>query len=144
MKLIKDSLVGLVLAGILPLAPTSAFAHGGGGGEGGGSFGGGGGHSGGGHLSGLAGHSFTQYQGAHFERHKDHFRHDRDFFFGGPFGYDYPYYGNYDDDSGDNAYGQSSPADVTPSQEIIIAVQKELTRLGYYHGRIYREAVRDQ
>jgi hypothetical protein len=41
MRSIKGSLVGLVLAGILALAPTAAFAHGGGGG-GGGNFGGGG------------------------------------------------------------------------------------------------------
>ena len=52
MKSIKGSLVGLVLAGILALAPTAAFAHGGGGGgggnfSGGGHFGGGGGHFGG-------------------------------------------------------------------------------------------------
>jgi hypothetical protein len=41
MRSIKGSLVGLVLAGILALAPTAALAHGGGGG-GGGNFGGGG------------------------------------------------------------------------------------------------------
>ena len=33
MRSIKGSLVGLVLAGILALAPTAAFAHGGGGGH---------------------------------------------------------------------------------------------------------------
>jgi hypothetical protein len=32
MRSVKGSLVGLVLAGILALAPTAAFAHGGGGG----------------------------------------------------------------------------------------------------------------
>ena len=137
-------MVGLVLAGILALAPTAAFAHGGGGGGHGGGFGGGGGHfaGGGGHFAGFAGHSFAEHQGANFARHGDHFRHDGDFFFGGPFGYgdsysyDYPYYGydNYND--GDYYDGQYSPAEVTLSQETIVAVQKELAKLGYYHGPI--------
>jgi peptidoglycan hydrolase-like protein with peptidoglycan-binding domain len=47
-----------------------------------------------------------------------------------------PYYGYYDDNAGDYSDGQSSPAEVTPSQETIIAVQKELTQLGYYHGHV--------
>ena len=113
MRSIKGSLVGLVLAGILALAPSAAFAHGGGGG----------------HFAGFAGHSFAQDQGAHFARHEgnfrheEHFRHDRHFFIGDPFwydypyyGYDYPYYGYYDDNAGDYSDGQSSPAEVTPSQ----------------------------
>jgi hypothetical protein len=69
MRLIKGSLAGLVLTGILAVAPAAAFAHGGGGG-GGGSHGGvggghglgGGGHAsfGGGHaLSGFAAHGFS-------------------------------------------------------------------------------------
>jgi hypothetical protein len=153
MRSIKGSLVGLILAGILALAPAAAFAHGGGGGGhggggGGGHFGGGGGHFAGGHFGGFAGHSFTdhgfaQHQGAHFARHEDNFRHDRHFFIGDPFGYDYPYYGYdypyygyYDDNAGDYSDGQSSPAEVTPSQETIMAVQKELTQLGYYHGHV--------
>src|SRR5258708_34419787 len=61
MRLIKGSLVGLVLAGILALAPTAAFAHGGGGGGGhgggGGGHGGGGGGFGGGQGGGLGGGS---------------------------------------------------------------------------------------
>jgi Putative peptidoglycan binding domain len=155
MRSIKGSLVGLVLAGILALAPTAAFAHGGGGGgHGGGS--GGGGHfgGGGGHFAGFRGQSFADHnfaldQGAHSARHEgnfrheDHFRHERHFFIGDPYwydypyyGYDYPYYGNYDDNAGDYSDGQSSPAQVTPSQQTIIAVQKELTELGYYHGRV--------
>jgi hypothetical protein len=117
------------------------------------------GHFAGGHFGGFAGHSFAghsftdhgfaQHDGAHLARHEDHFRHgdhfrhDRHFFVGDPFGYgypyygyDYPYYGYYDDNPGDYSDGQSSPAEVTPSQETIIAVQKELTQLGYYHGRV--------
>ena len=132
-------MVGLVMAGVLPLAPTAAFAHGGGGGGGwhGGGFGGARGH-----FAGFAGHSFAEHQGAHFARHGDHFRHDGDFFFGGPSGYgdpypyDYPYYGYNDYNDGDYYDGQYSPAEVTPSQETIVAVQKELAKLGYYHGPI--------
>jgi Putative peptidoglycan binding domain len=176
MRSIKGSLVGLVLAGILALAPTAAFAHGGGGGGfgggghgggfsgGGGHFAGGGGHfvgggghfagdgghfvGGGGHFAGFAGHSFTghsfvQHQGEHFARHEDHFRH-HGHWYGYPYygydypyyGYDYPYYGYYDDNAGDYYDGQYSPAEVTPSQETIIAVQKELTQLGYYRGQV--------
>ena len=143
MRLIKGSLVGLVMAGVLALAPTAAFAHGGGGG---GHGGGGGWHGGGfggarGHFAGFAGHSFAEHQGAHFARHGDHFRHDGDFFFGGPFSYgdtysyDSPYYGDYNGYN-DGAYypRQYSPAEVTPSQKTIVAVQKELAKLGYYNG----------
>ena len=56
MRLMKGSLVGLVLAGILALAPTAAFAHGGGG------FGGGhgGGFGRGGHFSTGWGHGDWQ------------------------------------------------------------------------------------
>jgi Putative peptidoglycan binding domain len=150
MRSIKASVVGLVLAGILALAPTAAFAHGGGGGGHGGGGGGHGGGFGGGHFVGgghfagfggrsFGGHSFAEHQGAHFG-HGDHFRHDRNFFFGDPFGYgdpysyDHPYYGYYDYDDGYYSDGQYSEA--TPSQEIIVAVQRELTKLGYYHGQI--------
>ncbi len=56
MRLIKGSLVGLVLAGILAIAPTAAFAHGGGGGGFGGGHGGG---FGGGHGFGRGGHFST-------------------------------------------------------------------------------------
>jgi Putative peptidoglycan binding domain len=43
-------------------------------------------------------------------------------------------YNNYND--GDYYDGQYSPAEVTLSQETIVAVQKELAKLGYYHGPI--------
>jgi Putative peptidoglycan binding domain len=126
MRSIKSSLVGLVLAGILALVPAAAFAHGGGGG---GHFARFAGHS-------FAGHSFAQHQGANFARHGDHFRRERHRFFGDPFWYDYPYYGYYDDNADFYSDGQSSPAEVTPPQETIIAVQKGLTQLGYYHGQV--------
>jgi Putative peptidoglycan binding domain len=62
MKLIKGSLAGPVLAGILAMMPAAVFAHGGGGGGGGGHGGGGGGHGfgggGGGHAFVGGGHGF--------------------------------------------------------------------------------------
>jgi hypothetical protein len=140
MRSITSLLGGLVLAGILALAPTAAFAHGGGHG-GGGHFGGGRGHFGSsGHFAGFTRHSFAQHHGAHFARNENHFLHGGHFFFGNPFWYNYPYYGynspyyGYDDDyAADYAAGQSSSADLTPT---IIAVQKELTQLGYYHSEV--------
>ena len=60
MRLVKGSLAGLVLTGILAIVPAAAFAHGGGGGGGGGHGGGGGGHGfGGGHAFGGGGHAFV-------------------------------------------------------------------------------------
>ena len=158
MKSIKGSLVGLVLAGILALAPTAAFAHGGGGGGHGGGggghgggFGGGGGHFGGGgshfagaggHFAGFAGHSFAghgfaAHEGAH-GWHRGHYGYGGGYWgwYGDPYSYDYPYYGYYDYDNGDYSDGQYAQADVMPSQETIVAVQKELAKLGYYHGPI--------
>jgi hypothetical protein len=141
MRSIKGLLVGLVLAGILSLPPTAAFARGGGGGHfggGGGHVGARGGHSGGsGHFAGFTGHGFARHQGAHFGRNENHFRHGGHFFFGSPFWYDYGYndsYYGYDDDyAGEYAAAQSSPDDLTPT---FIAVQKELAQLGYYHSEV--------
>ncbi len=110
---------------------------------------------GGSHFAGFAGHSFAgrsfvEHQGEHFARHGDHFRHEGHFFFGGPFyydypyygydypyyGYDYPYYGDYDYNDGDYSDAQISPSGFAPSEQTIVAVQKELAKLGYYHGQI--------
>jgi Putative peptidoglycan binding domain len=153
MKLIKGSLVGLVLAGILAITPTAAFArggggggHGGGGGGHAGGFGGRGGHGhfGGGHFGGFAGHGFAAHQGAHFAAHgwhRGHYGYGGGYWGGGPYwgwygdpySYDYPYYG-YND--GDYYDAQTSPSEVAPSEQTIVAVQKELAKLGYYHGQI--------
>jgi Putative peptidoglycan binding domain len=135
-------------------------------GGGGGQFVGGSGHfvGSGGQFVGFtghsfAGHNFAEHQGEHFARNGDHFRDDNhfrhddhfrlrdhfggDFFVGDPFAYDYPYYGfdypdygYYDDNAGDYSDGQYSPAEVTLSQETIVAVQQDLSQLGYYHGPI--------
>jgi Putative peptidoglycan binding domain len=142
MRSIKGSLVGLVLAGILAIVPTAAFAHGGHGGG----FSGGGGHFGGGHFAGgshFGGGHFDRSGGHGFEFHgADHFRHfghggffwDGDpYWYGDPYSYDYPYY-DYDDDEYSDA--QTSPSEVAPSEQTIVAVQKELAKLGYYHGQI--------
>jgi len=132
MRLVKGSLAGLVLAGILALAPAPAFARGGGGGghgRGGGGHGGGHFARGAAHFAGGGGH----LTGGHFAG----------FFIGDAFSYDYPYcafdypdYGYYDENADDYSDGQSSPAEVALSQETIVAVQQELSQLGYYHGPI--------
>jgi peptidoglycan hydrolase-like protein with peptidoglycan-binding domain len=55
---------------------------------------------------------------------------------GHPTGFDYPDYGYYDDNAGDYSEGQSSPAAVTLSQDTVVAVQQQLSQLGYYDGPI--------
>jgi Putative peptidoglycan binding domain len=148
MRSIKGTFAGLVLAGILAIAPTAAFAHGGGGGGhiGGGHFGGGhiggghfagGGHFNGGgrHFGGFAARGFGPHGGGHFS-HGGHFRHGGQFFFGGPYWDSYPYDDYYDFDDGDYSDAQSSSYDVPTSGQIVIAVQTELAKLGYYHGQI--------
>jgi hypothetical protein len=128
MRLIKGSLAGLVLAGILPMMPAAAFAHGGGGG---GHGGGGGGHGfgrgDGGHaFVGGGGHAFGGFTGRGFSR-GDHGRfgdrgvRDHRVFsqqFAWPV-YWYPYYPydySYLDYGPDNdyQYGDNSAAPVQP------------------------------
>ena len=140
------------------------FGGGGGGhfgGFSGGHFGGGqfaahfgGSHFGGGHFAGFTGRGFG---GSHFIsdrggrfashdghfRNRDHSRHDRDFFFAAPYGYDYPYYGYdyypygyygyYTDDSG---YYTDDSGNYSTSGDVVSAVQEELAHLGYYHGNV--------
>lgn len=115
MRLMKGSLAGLVLAGILAVAPTAAFARGGGGHGGGG----------GGHSGGFAGHGFAGH-GWHG---------------GGYWGWDgnaywddYPYYGY--DDYRDGDYSDAQPSEMVRYQQTVVAVQQELKKLGYYHGQI--------
>ena len=128
MRFLTNFLAGLLLTGILALAPATSFAHGGGGG-GGGHFGGGrGGHFGGGGYHGHYGDWHHSYDG-HYG------------YYGYPYyGYGYPYYDyaypSYDDN---DAYDvQPAPSEVAPyeSTSLIMSVQKELTQLGYYHGPI--------
>jgi hypothetical protein len=150
MRLIKSSLVGLFLAGILAVVPTAAFARGGGGGGGhggGGHFGGFGGGvrhfgGGGGHFGGFVSHGFAPHEGMHFASrgwHRGHYGYGGGYWdagpywggygggywggYGDPYSYDYPYYGYYN-------------YEVAPSVRTIVAVQKELAKLGYYHGQI--------
>jgi hypothetical protein len=144
MRLIKGSVMGLVLAGMM-LAPAAAFAHGAGGGGHG--FGGGhfaAGHFGGGHLGGFAGRTSGFHGGAHYRGHNWY---GGPYLYGGPYwgagwwdGGPYwdtsPYYSYYDDNSG--AYSQAAPwqPDATSSRDTVIAVQQKLARLGYYHGSV--------
>jgi Putative peptidoglycan binding domain len=143
MRLIKGSLVGMVLAGILAITPTVTFARGGGGGGrgggGGGHGGGGGGHGGGGggHFGGFAGHGFTAHEGAHGWHGGGYWGGGPYWgWYGDPYSYDYPYYGYNDYDDGDYSDAQISPSEMAPSEQTITAVQKELAKLGYYHGQI--------
>jgi hypothetical protein len=155
MRLIKSSLVGLVLAGILAVVPTGAFARGGGGGGGhggGGHFGGFGGGvrhfgGGGGHFGGFVSHGFAPHEGMHFAArgwHRGHYGYGGGYWGGGPYwgwygdpySYDSPYYSSYDYDDGVYSDAPTSPSEVTPSEQTIFAVQKELAKLGYYRGQI--------
>ncbi len=149
MRLITILLTGLLLTGILALDPNTSFARGGGGG---GHFGGGGGHFGGVHGgfgrggSGAVAHGFHGpiVQGGHGDgaRHHDsgwrHHSYPGYYGYFGPFEYgldDYadPYY-----DENDSFDAQQASNDLAPdeSTSLILSVQKELSRLGYYHGSI--------
>jgi Putative peptidoglycan binding domain len=122
MKLITNFIAGSLLTGILALAPATSFARGGGGG--GGHFGGFRGGPGAGawhHDGGWAHHAYSGYYGYY-----------------GPFDYDLDgYAGPYYDDS-DPADLQPASTGAAPDEptSLIMSVQKELARLGYYHGQI--------
>jgi hypothetical protein len=130
MRLITKFIAGSLLTGILAFAPATSFARGGG--EGGGHFGGGGGghfggfHGGPGagawhHDGGWAHHAYSGYYGYY-----------------GPFDYGLDgYAGPYYDDS-DSSDLQPASTGVAPDEptSLIMSVQKELARLGYYHGQI--------
>jgi hypothetical protein len=89
MRLIKSSLAGLVLAGILAVMPAAAFAHGGGGGHGGGGFRGGGGFHRGGRFGAFHGGRFGDFHAGRF----GDFHHHRRFFVSGFYGY--PWWGDW-------------------------------------------------
>jgi hypothetical protein len=129
-------IAGLILAGMLAISST-AFAHGFGGGGGGfgggGHFGGGvhfggGGHFGGGHYGWHGGHGYGGhwYGGGYYPYYG---------YWGYPYGWgsDYPYYGDsYGYYDGSDAYVDNA----TPNTGTVVAAQKELAKLGYYHGAI--------
>ena len=141
---------GLILAGMLFIS-SAAFAHGGGGGgggghggggfgggHGGGGFGGGhfgGGHSGGGHFGG--GHfGGTHFAAGHFGGHYGwrggHWYGGR--WYGGGW---YPYYDDYGYDGADAYNGdESAYYDTTSNGATVADAQRELAKLGYYHGSI--------
>jgi hypothetical protein len=135
-------IAGLILAGMLAISST-AFAHGFGGGGGGfgggGHFGGGGGFGGGGHFGG--GHFGASHFGGHYGWHGGHgYRGYGGYypyygFWGYPYGWgwDYPYYG---DDYGYYDGSDAYVANATPDAGTVVAAQKELAKLGYYHGAI--------
>jgi hypothetical protein len=139
----RVKIAGLILAGLLAISST-AFAHGGGGGgfggHGGGGFGGGhfgGGHFGGGHFGGT--HFAAGHFGGHYGWRGGHWYGGR--WYGGgwyPYGgWGYPYYDDYGYDA-PYAYDgdESAYYDVGANSGTISAAQRELAKLGYYHGSI--------
>jgi hypothetical protein len=95
----------------------------------------GGGRAFGGRGFAFAGRRFDDGFHHHDFRHDHDLRRDHDrFFFGSGFGFydpswywDYPYYGY------DYPYYGYNASDYS---QTIVAVQKELTQLGYYHGQV--------
>ena len=132
----KHFIAGLVVTAMLALAPNTLLARGGGGG--GGHYAGGGGHfAGGGHFGGFhggfgsrgfgaVGHGFHGYwDGGYYAPF--------DYGFDGYDGYAYPYDGN---DYSFDAQPAPSDSGSDASASLIVSVQRELTRLGYYKGPI--------
>jgi Putative peptidoglycan binding domain len=129
MKFIGNLLAGLLLTSVLALTPAISFARGGGGGH----FEGGGGHMGAFH--GGFGHGDGAWRPDDGRSHH---------WYPGSYGYFSPFdYGL--DDYNATYYDDSDSLDVQPaandgaldeSTSLIMSVQKELARLGYYHGPI--------
>jgi hypothetical protein len=135
MRLIKGSVISLVLAGMVMLAPTGVFARGAGGGGHG--FGGGhfaAGHFGGGHFNGFAGRSSGFHGGAHNWHGGPYW--DVGWWDGDPYWEVNPYYSYYDDNGSAYSEAATLQPDATSSRDSVIAVQQELARLGYYHGPV--------
>jgi len=132
-------ITGLILAGMLAIAPVaSAHGFGGGGGFHGGGGGFGGGHFAGGYHGGWhGGHWYGgRWYGGHW--YGGHWYGGRDWY-GGPYWWwGYPGYYGYDYyDSPDAYYDSQAPDVVTPrSNSIAVVVQQSLAKLGYYHGSI--------
>ena len=138
-------LVGLLVAAVLATVPGVALARGGGGGggsHGGGSHGGGshggGSHGGGGFHDGSGFHGRGDFHGG-FTHHgsvpdRGRFRHDHDHFFGHSLAFGVPWPGYYDPYYAyDYRYHNYTAAD---SSDVILAVQRALAQLGYYHGPV--------
>jgi putative peptidoglycan binding protein len=143
MRFNRNWFAGLLLSGLLALAPADSFARGGGGGGGhGGGFHGGFDNSGiGAVIHGLHGPIAPGDRGDGAWRHDGGGSHH---WYPGYDGYFSPFDYGLDDDTGsyyDDAGSldvQPASNDVTPdaSTSLIMSVQKELARLGYYHGPI--------
>ena len=160
MRFTTSLLAGLLLTGILAIAPDTSFARGGGGGGhgggrgGGGHFGGGSHFAGGGHFAGFDG-GFAGHGLAHTGRGDAAWHHGGGWSYHGYGGY-YGYYGPYqyepfdyglddydgyaypDYDNGDSFDVQPAPNDIAPQDSAVptMSVQRKLTQLGYYHGPI--------
>src|ERR1700720_2667594 len=151
-RFLRTSIAGLLLS-TLAFASDTSFARGGGGGghfEGRGHFGGGG-HFGGAHSGfgsrgfGAVGHAFHGpiAQGGrdggvwHHDRGGSHHSYSGYYGYYGPFDYGIDdYAGPYDDDNNSVDVQAGPTVALDESESLTIAVQKELTQLGYYHGPI--------
>jgi hypothetical protein len=129
MRLITNLIAGSLLTGMLALAPATSIARGGGGG---GHFGGGGG----GHFGGF--HGLRGAGAWHYDGGRTHHSYPGYYGYDGPFDYGLDgYAGPYYDDS-ESSDVQLASTDAVPDEptSLIMSVQKELGRLGYYHGQI--------
>ena len=125
-----EILAGLLVGALLATAPGVALAHGGGGG--------GGSHEGGGSHDGSGFHGRGDFHGdfAHhgFVPERGRFRHDHDRLFGHSFAFGVPWPGYYDPYYAyDYRYHFYTAPD---SSDVILAVQRTLAQLGYYHGPV--------
>jgi Putative peptidoglycan binding domain len=117
---LKAILAGLLVAAALAIAPGVALARGGGGH---------GSHGGDGFHRGFTHHGFESDRSFHFRNRS---RHDHDRFFGHHFVFGSPWPGSYDP-----YYLGAYPYDnyATPGYSgVILAVQRALAQLDYYHG----------
>src|ERR1700757_3877671 len=115
----KFNIVSLILAGLLAFAPAAFARGGGGGGHGGGGHFGGGGYFGAGHA--VAGH-YGGFHGGYWR--------GGHWYAGGPWWWgDGAGIYDYDDDYPDT--------ETLPTYtNVVVVVQQELAKLGYYHGPI--------
>ena len=117
----KFNIASLILAGLLAFAPAAFARGGGGGGHGGGGHFGGGGHLGAGHA--VAGH-YGGFHGGYWR--------GGHWYAGGPWWGDGA--GIYDYDYDDDYYPDTQT--LPTYTNVVVVVQQELAKLGYYHGPI--------
>ena len=141
MRLMTNFIAGLLLSGILTLAPATSFARGGGaGGHFGGGFGGLGSRGFGAMGGSFHGPIGQMGRGSRAWYHDGRSHHSYSEYYGyyGPFDYGLDGYAGPSYDDSDSFDLQPAPSGGAPdeSSSLIMSVQKELARLGYYHGQV--------